>query len=66
MHHAVSMAKNHDFLPIDSEGKVKKTLFLQHHLWDVPLLTNVRNGDQSTGPPLGHQGLDPARAINAP
>ena len=26
----------------------------------------VRTGDQSTGPPLGHQGLSPARALNTP
>ena len=40
----------------------QKTLFLERHLWDVPLWTNVRTGDQSTGPLLGHQGLAAASA----
>ena len=39
-----------------------KTLILQRHLWDVPLWTNVRTADQSTGPPKGHQGPAAARA----
>ena len=43
-----------------------KKLFLQRPLWDVPFRTNVRTGDQSTGPPLGHKGIGPARALNAP
>ena len=44
----------------------QKTLLLQRHLWDVSLWTNIRTGDQSTGPPLGHQGLGPAKALNSP
>ena len=53
-------------LPRGVEDKAKKTLFLQRHLLDVPLWTNVRTGHQSTGPSLGHQGLGPSRALNAP
>ena len=51
MHHSIAMAKYPGFLPI---GKPKK-------LWDLPLWTNVRTGNQSTGPPLGQQGLAVAR-----
>ena len=68
MDHAITMAKNHDFLPIGSEGKAKKMFFMQRHLWDVPHWTNVRTGDQSTGPhqtPSGPQGLGPGRGLNS-
>ena len=60
MHHPVTMAKNHGFLPRGVEGNAKK--LFQRHLWDVPLWINVKTGDQSTGPLLGHQGLAAARA----
>ena len=37
---------------VQIEAKVKKLIvyFLQRHLWDLPLWTYVRTGDQSTGP----------------
>ena len=63
MHHPVTMAKNYVFLPIGVEGQAKQLFLLQHHLWYAPLWTNVRTGDQSTGPHVGHQGLAAARAL---
>ena len=57
--------KNHSFLSIGVEEKaLKKICSAISGL--CSLGTNKSTGDQSTGPPLVHQGLAPARAINSP
>ena len=66
MHNPVTMAKNYSFLPGGVEGKAKKSFSCSSISGLCSLGTNKSTEDQSTGPPLVHQGLAPARAINSP
>ena len=66
MHPLVTMAKNDVFFTNRRWRISQKTFFCSTISGLCPLETNKITGDQSTGPPLVHQGLAPARAINSP
>ena len=58
-------SKMHIFgAPIESEGP-GMVMTYSYNL-ECHAMKNVRTGDQSTGPPLGHQGLAAARATKDP
>ena len=66
MHHAVTMVKCIDYLPIDDEELAKKLFFCSACCGMCQLWINECIGDDSTGPHQvsGERGLAAARAIS--